>query len=445
MTSLVFFCSKPRFTRVRAQTRKNKPFYLAHMSNFRPVLAFLLWIGVIPCWGQHTMPIEEFTHEGTWLQWPHNFTYGSGAEDVESSWVQMTAALTPGERVHIIAYNEYEAAHITELLENAEIDLGQVDFLLCPTDDFWIRDNGPIFVQGDDDEWVILDWGFNGWGEDAPYALDDAVPLAVAVDLDIPVIDLSAVVLEGGAIEVDGQGTLMATRSSITGEDRNPGLSEGEIEVYFNTYLGIEQVIWLDGQYGGNEDITDQHIDGFVKFVGGNTLVTMDDADLAYWYVSSADRNIIDEASNTDGIPFTRVNLPLTQFPVQTTWGQSIGFRSTYVNYYVGNSVVLVPEYDDPMDAVALDIVQGLYPERSAVGINCQNMLQWGGMVHCVTQQQPMGATSLSLQRPERFESQGNAMGTFDIMGRAVQTIEAGRLYIKRYENGTSKTVFIWE
>ena len=136
-------------------------------------------------------------------------------------------------------------------------------------------------------------------------------------------------------------------------------------------------------------------------------MVTMNDADLAYWYVSPADRNIIDQASNTDGTPFIRVNLPLTQNPVQTTWGQNIGFRNSYVNYYVGNSVVLVPEYDDPMDAVALDIVQGLYPERTAVGINCQNMLQWGGMVHCVKQQQPMGATSLSLQRPENFGLKG--------------------------------------
>ena len=291
----------------------------------------------------------------------------------------MTAALSPGERVHIIAYNEEEAAHITQLLENAEIDL-QVDFLLCPTDDFWVRDNGPIFVQAEDGEWVILDWGFNGWGGDTPFALDDAVPLAVAEDIGVPVIDLSAMVLEGGAIEVDGQGTLMATRSSITGEDRNPDLTESEIEAYFNTYLGIEQVIWLDGQYGGNEDITDQHIDGFVKFVGDHTLVTMNNADLAYWYVSSGDRDIIDQASNVDGTPYIRVNLPLTQNPVQTTWGQNIGFRSSYVNYYVGNSVVLVPEYDDPMDAVALEIVQGLYPERTArasTAKTCCNGVAW--------------------------------------------------------------------
>jgi len=391
------------------------------------------------------MPSEEYMHEGTWLQWPHNYTYGSGAEDVEASWVQMTAALSPGERVHIIAYNDNEIEHIAELLESSEVDMNQVDFTVCPSDDFWVRDNGPIFAQGDDGQWVILDWGFNGWGGDTPFALDDAVPLAVAVDLGVPVIDLSAMVLEGGAIEVDGQGTLMATRSSITGEDRNPDLTESEIEAYFNTYLGVEQIIWLDGQFGGNEDITDQHIDGFVKFVGSHTLVTMNDADLAYWYVSPADRDIIDQASNADGTPFIRVNLPLTQNPVQTTWGQDIGFRSSYVNYYVGNSVVLVPAYDDPMDAVALEIVQELYPERTAVGINCQNMLQWGGMVHCVTQQQPAGATSIVPDNLGTSGARGQILAVFDMMGRQVQLIENGQLYVRRYQNGSIEKFISWE
>ena len=159
-------------------------------------------------------------HEGTWLQWPHNFTYGSGAEDVEASWVQMTAALSPGERVHIIAYNEEEAAHITQLLENAEIDLSQVDFLLCPTDDFWVRDNGPIFVQGADGQWVILIGDSTAGVGTRPSPWTMLFRSQLQRDIGVPVIDLSAMVLEGGAIEVDGQGTLMATRSSITGEDR---------------------------------------------------------------------------------------------------------------------------------------------------------------------------------------------------------------------------------
>lgn len=390
---------------------------------------------------QYSMPSEEGPHEGTWLQWPHNYTYGSGAEDVETSWVAMTAALTEGERVHIIAYNAGEIDHITDQLNTAQIDMTQVDFYLCPTDDFWARDNGPCFVQDNQGQWVIIDWGFNGWGGDTPFALDDDVPIVTAEQLNLPLIDLSAVVLEGGAIEIDGQGTLMATRSSITGDDRNPGLTETEIEGYFAAYLGVEQVIWLDGQFGGSEDITDQHIDGFVKFAGGNTIVTMSNPDLAYWYVDAQDRNKIAQAENAAGTPYIRVNLPLTQNPVQTTWGLDLGFRSSYVNYYVGNEVVLVPEYNDPMDVTALNIVQELYPSRTAVGINCQNMLQWGGMVHCVTQQQPSGTTSLSIPGLTPATHLGDGTEWLDLMGRKVSLPQPGHMYIQRDQNGRTKKV----
>ncbi len=393
---------------------------------------------------QLTMPHEESEHEGTWLQWPHNYTYGFGAEDMEMSWVEMTAALTSGERVHLIAYAEEEVVHISNLLEAAGVDMGQVDFQVCPTDDFWVRDNGPIFAQSGAGEWLILDWGFNGWGGDAPFALDDAVPTAIASNLNLEVIDLSAMVLEGGAIEIDGQGTLMATRSSITGDDRNPGLTEAEIEAYLSEYIGVEQFIWLDGLYGGAEDITDQHIDGFVKFAGDHTLVTMEDADLNYWYVSASDRAIIDQAVNASGIPYTRVNLPLTQFPVQTTWGQNVGFRSSYVNYYVANAVVLVPAYDDPMDAVALEIIQGLYPDRTAVGINCQNMVLLGGMVHCVTQQQPMGSGAMSLHAPLPNEEHGACVKLLDLVGREIQNPADGQLFIKVYSDGSTEKMIAW-
>ena len=410
----------------------------------RLFLSLLTCLMILNMSAQYTMPHEESEHEGTWLQWPHNYTYGSGAEDVEMSWVAMTEALSGGERVHIVAYNAEEVVHISNLLQVADVSMEQVDFHVCPNDDFWVRDNGPIFVQDNQSEWFILDWGFNGWGGDTPYALDDAVPTTIANNLNIDAIDLSAMVLEGGAIEIDGQGTLMATRSSITGDDRNPGLTETEIENYLSEYLGVQQIIWLDGQYGGTEDITDQHIDGFVKFVGDHTLVTMNNADLAYWYVSASDRTIIDQAENVAGTPYTRVNLPLTQFQVQTTWGQSVGFRSSYVNYYVANTVVLVPEYDDPMDEVALEIIQDLYPTRTAIGINCQNMVLWGGMVHCVTQQQPLGAETTSLHSPPPMEDHGECVKMIDLMGREITNPAQGQLFLKVYRDGWTEKIVAW-
>jgi agmatine deiminase len=353
----------------------------------------------------------------------------------------MTKALTTGERVHIIAYNVDQISDITNMLQSADVGMGQVDFQICQNDDFWVRDNGPIFVQDELGDWLILDWGFNGWGGDTPFELDDAVPSVIAGNLSIPVIDLSAMVLEGGAIEVDGQGTLMATRSSITGDDRNPGLTETEIEDYLSQYLGVQQIIWLDGEFGGAEDITDQHIDGFVKFVGNHTLVTMNDADLAYWYVGTGDRNIIDQAANTEGAPYQRVNLPLTQFPVQTTSGQNVGFRSSYVNFYVANDVVLVPEYNDPQDEVALEIIQGLYPDRIAMGINCQNMLLWGGMVHCVTQQQPHGSGAMTMLENSSLRDHGRCIKRIDLRGREIDQVIPGQFCIQLFEDGWAQVV----
>jgi hypothetical protein len=153
------------------------------------------------------------------------------------------------------------------------------------------------------------------------------------------------------------------------------------------------------------------------------------------------DRNKIAQAENTAGVPYTRVNLPLTQNPVQTTWGMDLEFRSSYVNYYVGNAVVLVPEYNDPMDATALEIVQGLYPSRTAVGINCQNMLQWGGMVHCVTQQQPAGTTALSVEGPTPASPLWGGIEWLDMMGRKVSSLQPGQMYLQRDQNGRTKKV----
>ncbi len=391
---------------------------------------------------QYTMPFEELPHEGTWLQWPHDHTYGAGASDFEPAWIQMTVALVDAERVHIVAYDNVHRNHIVNLLEASEVDMTSVDFVIAENDDFWVRDNGPIFVYDSDANLTILDWGFNGWGGNAPFELCDDVPIAVADSLNIPILDLSAMVLEGGAFEIDGYGTFMATRTSITGPDRNPNLSESQIEEYLGQYLGVSNFVWLDGQAGGLDDITDQHIDGFARFHGNNTIVTLNHTDQAYWGVSFSDRTIINNAINTEGVPFEIVHLPLTVNDVVTTWGESVGYRASYTNYYIANGVVLVPNFDDPNDEVANGIVSALYPNKNVVGIDCRNMLFVGGMVHCVTQQQPIGEINTSVQQlglagdPNHL---GKLLCVYDLLGREVEHPVQGVAYLFRYENGEVK------
>lgn len=338
---------------------------------------------------QYHMPEETELHEGTWLQWPHNNLYGPWYRaDVSPTFVAMTNALQAGERVHIIANDSSELTFIQNALNSASVPLNNVDFHIQATDDVWVRDNGPMFVYNQSQELTIIDWGFNGWGFDTPYSLCDDIPVYVSAELGVPIVDVNGVVLEGGAIEHDGNGTMFATRSSVTHSSRNPGLTESQIEDSLTKYVGITNFIWLDGIYG--QDITDQHIDGFVKFANDSTIVTMDSLDLDYWYVSPTEITTIYNATNSGGMPYNIVTLPLTQNDVITAYGQNLGYKGSYVNYYIGNDVVLVPTYNDPNDNLALSIIQSLYSGRTVVGIDVRNIYEYGGMVHCLTQQQPV-------------------------------------------------------
>lgn len=337
------------------------------------------------------MPDETAPHEATWLQWPHSYTYGRAYRDrLEPTWVAMTRALVTSENVRIIVYDTSEQARVRSVLVAAGVPMTKVSFLVRPTDDVWVRDNGPLFVYDRNDRLVVGDWGFNGWGYDAPYRKDDAVPATVARNLGLPSVDLNDVVLEGGAIEVDGRGVLMATRSSTREPNRNPDLSEAELETVLRDQLGVSKFIWLDGAPGGTEDITDMHIDGFARFGTPDTIVTMNHGDLREWGLSQADIDRLYQASDIDQAPYRFVQLPLTARNVTTTYGYKLGYKGSYVNFYVGNTVVLMPEYKDPNDAVAKAALQRLYPGRTVVGIDVRNLYRNGGMVHCVTQQQPV-------------------------------------------------------
>lgn len=337
------------------------------------------------------MPEETAQHEATWLQWPHHYTYGKTyRERLDETWVAMTKALVSSEKVHIIAYNRAEQKCIQSLLSRAKIPLTNIDFTIRRTDDVWVRDNGPVFVYDHNAQLKMTDWGFNGWGFDTPYRKDDRVPAAVQKKLGVPRINLNDVVLEGGAVEVDGNGTLMATRSSVLGPLRNPGISEREMEGLFETYLGATNVIWLDGAPGGKEDITDTHIDGFARFGNEDTIVTMGMNDLFYWGLGTHDIDTLYAARDVEGARYDYLYLPLTRNNVRTAYGKNLGYKGSYVNYYVANSVVLMPAYNDPNDRVARAKLQKLYPNRTVISIDVRNLYENGGMIHCVTQQQPV-------------------------------------------------------
>lgn len=339
---------------------------------------------------KYTFPEESDPHEGTWLQWPHQFQYGVTFRNrLDNTWIDITKALVGSENVHIIAYNETEKNRIIGLLNQQQIPLTNIDFKIYPTDDFWIRDNGPIYVYDNSGKLCIQDWGFNGWGGKTTYANCNQIPQHIGNDQNKNVIDLNSVMVnEGGSVEMNGKGTLMACKSSILNANRNQGMSQQEAEDIFTKYLGVTNFIWLDGQPG--LEITDQHIDGFARFGNWNTIVTMAENDLLNYDVKLSDINTLYAAKHSDGTVFNFLELPLTQNNVVTNYGVNLGYKGSYCNYYIANTKVLVPIYNDPNDSVALQRLQGLYPDRTVVGIDCRNVYANGGMIHCVTQQQPI-------------------------------------------------------
>ena len=339
-------------------------------------------------------PEESAPHEGTWLQWPHHYQHGMTYRNrIEQTWIDITKALHTNEKVHIIAYNETERQRITRILQKAGICLKNIDFKLYPTDDVWVRDNGPLFVKDKDNHILIEDWGFNGWGGKFDFDNCNAVPSKIGKDLGIKVIDLNnEMVNEGGAVETDGNGVLMACKSSVIsqkkGSVRNKGMTEQKAESYFKKYYGVSKVIWLDGVTG--LDVTDMHIDGLMKFINGHTLVTMKKDDLLDMGLSEKDVQTLYAATNVKGERYQKIDVPATKNKVKTAYGKQLDYKGSYVNYYVANGVVLVPNYGDANDEVANKIIQQHYSDRKVIGIDVRNLYENGGMVHCITQQQPL-------------------------------------------------------
>ncbi|MFN2190608.1 MAG: agmatine/peptidylarginine deiminase [Candidatus Promineifilaceae bacterium] len=351
---------------------------------------------------RYTMPAEWEPHEGTWLQWPQNKTEPGYEMKQERTWLSIVSALIEHENVHIIAGGERQRDHISDQLDYFGIGRDAVDIHIIPIDDLWARDNGPIFVFDQQGSLAITDWTFNGWGNRFEHALDNEVPSAIGALLDIPVTK-APLVLEGGAVEVNGSGTFMATRSSIMDEYRNPGKSQDEIEAVLRQFLGVDHFIWLSGAGRGEcekwGDTTDSHIDIIARFTDETTVLynwTDDRSDPRY-AMFAAHLEELRQARTGGGKALTLVPLPVPKNGVyqvsdQSSWRTSKYTDAAYSNYYVANGVVLVPVFGNAYDERAKSIIKEHFPDREIVGIDAVSLTEDGGAIHCVTQQQPVSA-----------------------------------------------------
>ncbi len=341
----------------------------------------------------YTFPAEWAPHAATWISWPRpegiSFPgfYHRSIADV----ARVVDAISTFEPVSINVPNANYERIVRAQLRAAGTRLSKVRFLHIPTNECWARDHGPAFVQRTRRgvvETAIVDWGFNAWGgKYPPWDADDAVPTRVGAALGLPVFQ-APIVMEGGAIDVNGEGTLLTTTSCLLNRNRNPGVSKAAIEESLRAYYGQRHIVWLGEGIAGDD--TDGHVDDLARFIDARTIVTAVEADSTddNFKVLRDNRKRLDKAHDADGRPFTIVELPMPK-PVVFE-GQRL--PATYVNFLFVNGGLLVPTFGDRVrDRQALSRLQAVMPGRRVVGVDCRALI-WGlGAIHCLTQQQPRG------------------------------------------------------
>jgi agmatine deiminase len=349
------------------------------------------------------MPAEWEPHEATWIAWPHNRADWPGKfPAVPWVYAEIVRHLHRSEPVHILISDERAERRARAALDHSGVDPARVRFFRFPTDRTWTRDYGPIFVTGSDGSLGITDWMFNAWAKYPNWQRDNAVPLQAHMALGYRYwqarVGERPVVLEGGSIDVNGQGLLLTTEECLLSpvQARNPWLKREELEKVLGDYLGVKKVLWLNRGIDGDD--THGHVDDLARFVGPRTVVTVvEDSPADANYVSLQENlERLRGMTDLDGRPLEVVTLPMPG-PVSFE-GQRL--PASYANFYIANDRVLVPTFNDPNDRKALGILADLFPGRQVVGIHSVDLV-WGlGTLHCLTQQQPRQGSRQPLLPP---------------------------------------------
>jgi len=351
----------------------------------------------------YRMPGEFEPHEQVWMLWPQRpDNWRLGAKPAQRSWVEVATAISRFEPVTVgVNHDQYENAR--NLLP------ARVRVVEISGNDAWMRDCGPTFVVNDEGDVRLVDWEFNAWGGlyDGlyfPWDKDQMVPLKIA---EIAGVDRykAPLVMEGGSFHVDGEGTLLTTEECLLSPGRNPQLGREEIEQHLRDYLNVDQVIWL--AKGIDPDETNGHVDDVACFVKPGVVLAAVTEDTDDWRYELLQDNLrrLQAATDARGRKLEVHTMPMPAIMAITedeAWGVdsaegSIPRRpgdktaASYLNFLIVNGGVVMPVFDDSNDAVALDTLQRLFPDRVVVTVPGREIVLGGGNVHCITQQQPKG------------------------------------------------------
>jgi agmatine deiminase len=359
----------------------------------------------LPATNGFRMPAEWEPHAATWLVWPHEESDWPG-KFAPIPWVytEIVKALARHEPVNLLMQPDNEVDPVFHCLGQAGVDTANVTFWAAETDRSWIRDSGPIFVVNNRGERAVIDWHFNAWAKYPNWTLDDRIPRFVADQQGLrrwqPQCRGWRVVLEGGSIDVNGQGLMLTTEECLlsTTQQRNPPLDLADYERVFADYLGVKKVLWLGRGITGDD--THGHVDDLARFVNSQTVVTVLESNPAdeNYALLQENRERLEGATDLNGHKLEVATLPMPR-PIIF---DGMRLPASYANFYIANGVVIVPTFNDPADRVALGILAELFPDREVVGIHCLDLV-WGlGTLHCMTQQEPAPSVS---NAPNELES----------------------------------------
>lgn len=337
-------------------------------------------------------PAEWEQQEGILLCFPYNGNDWPGKyEAIQWAFVEFIKKVSQFETVFLVVANEILQEKVTDMLNRATVDLAKVKFILLKTNRSWMRDSGPIVVYNGNER-EALNFNFNGWAKYSNYKLDKFVPSKVADVLKIKhtqvVYNGKPVILEGGAIDVNGQGTLLTSEECLLHPSiqvRNEGMTRADYEAIFKEYLGVTNVIWVkDGIIG---DDTHGHIDDLCRFVNKDTIVTVVETDVENenYHILAENLEILKNSKLENGQSPKIVTLPM---PKKIIF-EGIPLPASYANFLILNGCVLVPTFNDPNDRIALNILADCFPDREIIGISAIDLI-WGfGTLHCLSQQIP--------------------------------------------------------
>lgn len=331
------------------------------------------------------MPPEWVNHHSTWLSYPHTAsTWPGGIEKIFEPYNAFIRVISQGETVHVGVQDRKAARDLEKALAALGTVMDNIVLHVFPTNDAWCRDHGPCFVfDAESGEKVIVNWGFNAWGGKYPFLLDDQIPSQAARFLELPLVD-PGLIMEGGAIEVNGAGCLLTTESCLLNPNRNPASSRADIEAALLRYYGASQIVWLGEGIAGDD--TDGHVDDLTRFVSKTRVVTAVETD-------PADVNYVPLRENLERLRAVRlageVPLEIVELPMpEPVIYDGERLPASYANFYICNAAVIMPTFRCPRDAEAQAILQGCF-ERPVIGIDATDIIQGLGSFHCLSRQEP--------------------------------------------------------